>query len=45
MRLERAAALLLEPANLTLKRVAEQPGFSNENYFGKVFRKYRNGQL
>lgn len=40
MRLERAAALLLEPANLTLEQVAEQSGFSNANYFGKVFRKY-----
>ncbi|MNO29971.1 HTH-type transcriptional activator Btr [compost metagenome] len=40
MRLERAAALLLEPANLTLEQVAEQSGFSNSNYFGKVFRKY-----
>ncbi|OMF28185.1 AraC family transcriptional regulator [Paenibacillus sp. FSL H8-0259] len=40
MRLERAAALLLEPANLTLEQVAEQSGFANANYFGKVFRKY-----
>ncbi|MFB5678901.1 helix-turn-helix domain-containing protein [Paenibacillus terreus] len=40
MRLERAAALLLEPVSLTLEQVAEQSGFSNANYFGKVFRKY-----
>ncbi|AIQ48656.1 hypothetical protein R70723_24145 [Paenibacillus sp. FSL R7-0273] len=40
MRLERAATLLLEPTNLTLEQVAKQSGFSNANYFGKVFRKY-----
>lgn len=40
MRLEKAAALLLEPTNLTLEQVAEQSGYANANYFGKVFRKY-----
>ncbi|MFD1773328.1 AraC family transcriptional regulator [Paenibacillus rhizophilus] len=40
IRLERAAVLLLEHAGITLGQVAELSGFSNANYFGKVFRKY-----
>ncbi|GGA27088.1 helix-turn-helix transcriptional regulator [Paenibacillus physcomitrellae] len=40
VRLERASVLLLSPEAWTLEEVAAMTGFSNANYFGKVFRRH-----